>query len=123
MCYHIPIYYDIFSLILPYFPFPCQKNCIFFYFDTIVPVFISLAPFLLIFLLSAPSYFLLVITPMLELITSFQSDFAHLFTSAGAFALLNIILIDLVMSGDNAILIGMATQKLAPEFRKKAIFW
>ena len=60
---------------------------------------------------------------MLELITSFQSDFAHLFTSAGAFALLNIILIDLVMSGDNAILIGMATQKLAPEFRKKAIFW
>jgi YjbE family integral membrane protein len=50
-------------------------------------------------------------------------DFAHLFTSAGAFALLNIILIDLVMSGDNAILIGMATKNLPPEMRKKAIFW
>ena len=52
-----------------------------------------------------------------------STDFAHLFTSAGAFALLNIILIDLVMSGDNAILIGMATKNLPPEMRKKAIFW
>lgn len=52
-----------------------------------------------------------------------SADFAHLFTSAGAFALLNIILIDLVMSGDNAILIGMATKNLPPELRKKAIFW
>lgn len=51
------------------------------------------------------------------------SDFALLFTSAGIFALLNIILIDLVMSGDNAILIGMATKNLSPELRKKAIFW
>lgn len=39
-------------------------------------------------------------------------DFALLLTSAGLFALLNIIMIDLVMSGDNAILIGMATKKL-----------
>ncbi len=52
-----------------------------------------------------------------------SSDFLHLFTSAGAFALLNIILIDLVMSGDNAILIGMATKNLPPELKKKAIFW
>ncbi len=52
-----------------------------------------------------------------------STDFAHLFTSAWAFALLNIILIDLVMSGDNAILIGMATKNLPPEMRKKAIFW
>jgi YjbE family integral membrane protein len=51
------------------------------------------------------------------------TDFAHLFTSAGAFALLNIILIDLVMSGDNAILIGMATKSLPPELKKKAIFY
>lgn len=50
-------------------------------------------------------------------------EFAHLFTSAGAFALLNIILIDLVMSGDNAILIGMATKNLKGAARKKAIFW
>ena len=43
--------------------------------------------------------------------------------SATWFALLNIIMIDLVMSGDNAILIGMATKNLPPEQRKKAIFW
>ena len=49
---------------------------------------------------------------MTEFFLTFESDFAHIFTSAGAFALLNIILIDLVMSGDNAILIGMATKKL-----------
>lgn len=36
-------------------------------------------------------------------------------------ALLNIIIIDLVMSGDNAIIIGMATKSLAPQLRKKAI--
>jgi YjbE family integral membrane protein len=52
-----------------------------------------------------------------------SSDFAHLFTSAWAFALLNIILIDLVMSGDNAILIGMATKNLPPALKKKAILW
>jgi YjbE family integral membrane protein len=52
-----------------------------------------------------------------------STDFVHLFTSAGAFALLNIILIDLVMSGDNAILIGMATKSLPPELKKKAIFY
>lgn len=51
------------------------------------------------------------------------NDIVHIFTAAGAFALLNIILIDLVMSGDNAILIGMATKNLPPELRRKAIFW
>jgi YjbE family integral membrane protein len=57
------------------------------------------------------------------MLDTLSSDFAHIFTSAGAFALLNIILIDLVMSGDNAILIGMATKNLPPALRKKAIFW
>ena len=52
-----------------------------------------------------------------------SADFALLLTSAGLFALMNIILIDLVMSGDNAILIGMATKKLTGADRKKAIFW
>lgn len=42
----------------------------------------------------------------------FFSQFLDLFTANGALALLNIILIDIVMSGDNAILIGMATRKL-----------
>lgn len=47
----------------------------------------------------------------------------HIFTPEGSIALLNIILIDLVMSGDNAILIGMATKNLKGAQRTKAIFW
>lgn len=52
-----------------------------------------------------------------------STDFALLMTSAWLFALFNIILIDLVMSGDNAILIGMATKKLTGADKKRAIFW
>ncbi|MEI7511399.1 MAG: TerC family protein [Candidatus Peregrinibacteria bacterium] len=54
--------------------------------------------------------------------TLIQESF-HVFTPEGALALLNIILIDLVMSGDNAILIGMATRNLQGPLRKKAILW
>ena len=60
---------------------------------------------------------------MTEFILTLESDFVHIFTTAGLFALMNIILIDLVMSGDNAILIGMATKSLPAGMRKKAIFW
>ncbi len=49
-------------------------------------------------------------------------NFYNLFTVAWMFALANIIMIDIVMSGDNAILIGMATRKLQGRDRKKAIF-
>jgi len=38
-------------------------------------------------------------------------------------ALLQVVLIDLVMSGDNAIIIGMAVASLPPENRTKIIFW
>jgi YjbE family integral membrane protein len=38
-------------------------------------------------------------------------------------ALLTIIAIDLVLSGDNAVVIGMAARRLAPEQRRKAIIW
>ena len=38
-------------------------------------------------------------------------------------AFLQIIVIDIVMSGDNAIIIGMAAAGLPPELRKKAILW
>lgn len=38
-------------------------------------------------------------------------------------ALVTIIFIDLILAGDNAIVIGMAARKLAPEQQKKAIFW
>lgn len=57
------------------------------------------------------------------MLESLGPDFALLFTSAGLFALFNIILIDLVMSGDNAILIGMATKRLTGTDRSKAIFY
>lgn len=48
-------------------------------------------------------------------------DFWHLFTIAWALALLNIIIIDIVMSWDNAIVIWMATRNLPEKLRKKAI--
>ena len=38
-------------------------------------------------------------------------------------ALLNIIMIDLVLAGDNAIVVGMAAARVAPEIRAKVIFW
>jgi YjbE family integral membrane protein len=38
-------------------------------------------------------------------------------------ALLAIVLIDLVLAGDNAIVIGLAARKLPPAVRRKAILW
>lgn len=38
-------------------------------------------------------------------------------------ALLNVIMIDLVLAGDNAIVVGMAAARVAPEIRAKVIFW
>ncbi len=45
----------------------------------------------------------------------------ELFTAAGFAALLQVIAIDLVLAGDNAIVIGLAAAGLPPEQRKKAI--
>ena len=42
---------------------------------------------------------------------------------ASAWAILAIILIDIVLAGDNALVIGMAANKLPLELRKKAILW
>jgi YjbE family integral membrane protein len=39
------------------------------------------------------------------------------------FALLQVILIDIVLAGDNAIVIGMAAAHVPKEFRGKVIFW
>ena len=44
-----------------------------------------------------------------------------IFTSAGLLALLQVILIDLVLAGDNAVVIGLAAAGLAPDQRRKAI--
>src|SRR5690606_10065838 len=38
-------------------------------------------------------------------------------------ALLQIIIIDFVLAGDNAIVVGMAASRVAPHLRAKVIFW
>lgn len=38
-------------------------------------------------------------------------------------ALINVILIDVVLAGDNAIVVGLAASRVAPEMRAKVIFW
>ena len=47
----------------------------------------------------------------------------ELFSAAWFSALLAIILIDLVLAGDNAIVIALAARKLPPELQRKAIIW
>ena len=49
--------------------------------------------------------------------------FADLFTPEQLTILTQIILIDLVLAGDNAIIIGMVASKFPPDQRKKVIFW
>ncbi len=55
------------------------------------------------------------------MIENLNSSIAALFTITGLLALLNVILIDIVLSGDNAIVIGMATKDLKGKERKRAI--
>jgi YjbE family integral membrane protein len=47
----------------------------------------------------------------------------ELFSTAWWSALMAIILIDLVLAGDNAIVIALAARKLPPDLQKKAIVW
>ena len=49
--------------------------------------------------------------------------FAELFAPEQIAILSQIIFIDLVLAGDNAIIIGMVASKFPPEQRKKIIFW
>tara|TARA_A100001011_G_C13972459_1_gene699804 strand:+ start:53 stop:646 length:594 start_codon:yes stop_codon:yes gene_type:complete len=49
--------------------------------------------------------------------------FAEIFTPEQIAILTQIIFIDLVLAGDNAIIIGMVASKFPPEQRKKVIFW
>ena len=48
---------------------------------------------------------------------------AELFSPEQITILTQIIFIDLVLAGDNAIIIGMVASKFPPETRKKVIFW
>ena len=49
--------------------------------------------------------------------------FAEFFTPEQIAIVTQIILIELVLAGDNAIIIGMVASKFPPEQRKKVIFW
>src|SRR6201986_5074938 len=44
-------------------------------------------------------------------------------THSGFFALLQVVLIDIVLAGDNAIVIGMAAARVPQSARRKVIFW
>jgi YjbE family integral membrane protein len=46
-----------------------------------------------------------------------------LFSHGGFFALLQVVLIDIVLAGDNAIVIGMAAARVPKVVRRKVIFW
>ena len=48
---------------------------------------------------------------------------AELFTPEQITILTQIIFIDLILAGDNAIIIGMVASKFPPDQRKKVIFW
>ena len=49
--------------------------------------------------------------------------FAEIFSPEQLTILTQIILIDLVLAGDNAIIIGMVASQFPAEQRKKIIFW
>ncbi len=53
----------------------------------------------------------------------YEQVLAYLTTHGAIFALLQVILIDLVMAGDNAVVIGMAAARLPAALRHKVIFW
>ena len=44
-------------------------------------------------------------------------------STQGLLAILQIIIIDILLAGDNAIVIGMAAKNLPETLRKRAIFW
>jgi len=46
-----------------------------------------------------------------------------LFSHGGLFALLQVVLIDVVLAGDNAVVIGMAAARVPQDVRRKVIFW
>lgn len=46
-----------------------------------------------------------------------------LFQPGGLLALAQVLMIDVVLAGDNAVVIGMAAARVPPTMRKKVIFW
>lgn len=50
-------------------------------------------------------------------------DFLWDWFAQNGFALFNVIMIDVVLAGDNAIIVGLAASQVAPELRARVIFW
>jgi predicted tellurium resistance membrane protein TerC len=46
-----------------------------------------------------------------------------LFTSSGLVALAQVLMIDVMLAGDNAVVIGLAAAKVPAHLRKKVILW
>lgn len=61
------------------------------------------------------------------ILNTFASEASKLLTfewyRENFFALLNITMIDIVLAGDNAIVVGLAASRVSPEMRSKVIFW
>ncbi len=64
---------------------------------------------------------------MHELLQTLVTDIGYLVSPdwwrANAVALFNILMIDLTLAGDNAIVVGMAASRVQPSMRTKVIFW
>ncbi len=71
---------------------------------------------------------------MISMLSDASTILAAVFTSLGDFvspewwsthavALFNILMIDLTLAGDNAIVVGMAASRVDPKIRGKVIFW
>jgi len=46
-----------------------------------------------------------------------------LFDPGGLFALVQVLMIDIMLAGDNAVVIGLAAARVPPAMRRKVIFW
>jgi YjbE family integral membrane protein len=61
------------------------------------------------------------------MLSAFVEEAGHLLSPewyrANFFALTNIIMIDLVLAGDNAIIVGLAASRVPKEIRSRVIFW
>jgi YjbE family integral membrane protein len=62
-----------------------------------------------------------------DLLSTLAADIGHLFSphwwTTHSVRLFNILMIDLTLAGDNAIVVGMAASRVEPAIRSKVIFW
>jgi YjbE family integral membrane protein len=57
------------------------------------------------------------------MLETFVPDWLSLWFSQNWVSLLNVIMIDVVLAGDNAIVVGLAASQVAPQLRSRVIFW